>query len=123
MGGLIAIRDLDFEATAELEPGASLRLSGTADGGVVSQLSSLLEDMHAQLVAAKTAEVTVDIRTLDFMNASCFNVIVGWLDRIQLLPPSERYQLRFAINPAIPWQCRSLRTLACFATDLVQVVD
>jgi hypothetical protein len=37
------------------------------------------------------------------------------------LPPEQRYQLRFAPNPAIPWQRRSLRTLSCFATDLVVV--
>jgi hypothetical protein len=123
MGGVFAIRDLDFEADAELESGASFRLSGTADGGIVSQLSSLVDGIHDHLVAAKTPDITVDIRTLDFMNASCFNVLVAWLDRIQLLPPEARYQLRFAINPAIPWQRRSLRTLSCFATDLVQVVD
>jgi hypothetical protein len=117
----MAIRDLDFEAAAELEGGANFRLSGNADGAIVTPLTTLIQDIHRQVVDARLPRVLVDIRTLEFMNASCFNVFVSWLNLINDLPPTERYRLHFAINPGIPWQQRSLRTLSCFATDLVEV--
>ena len=119
----LAIRDLDFEAAAQVEPGANVRLSGNADSAIVAQLTKLITDLHDALVEAQRERVTVDIRTLEFMSASCFNVLVSWLGLIQDQPPGRRYQLTFAINDAIPWQRRSLRTLSCFATDLVEVVD
>ncbi len=119
----LAIRNLDFEAATELEGPTTVRLSGNADGRIVAQLTSLIANLHRHIVDARSPQVTVDIRTLEFMNASCFNVFVSWLNLINDLPPADRYQLHFAINPAIPWQRRSLRTLSCFATDLVQVVD
>jgi hypothetical protein len=49
-------------------------------------------------------------------------VLVAWLGRVNELALDQRYELRFATNPAIPWQRRSLHTLSCFATDLVVVV-
>jgi hypothetical protein len=55
------------------------------------------------------------------MAASCFNVFVMWVGLINELPPDQRYALRFTINPAVPWQRRSLTTLSCFATDIVSV--
>ena len=119
----LSIRELDFEAAAELDGVANIRLSGNADGTIVTHLTSLIDNLHRRVVDARTPQVTVDIRTLEFMNASCFNVFVAWLNLINDLPPAERYQLQFSINPAIPWQRRSLRTLSSFATDLVQVVD
>jgi len=124
MGGAeLAIKDLDFEAAAELESTVQFRLSGNADGAIVAQLTTLIDDLHRRIVADHLREVAVDIRGVEFMNASCFNVFVSWLNLINELPPENRYSLRFSINPGIPWQRRSLRTLSCFATDLVQVVD
>ena len=121
--GELAIRDLDFEAAAEVATGASIRLSGNADATIVPPLTKLIDQLHREVVQHRQPEVTVDIRTLEFMNASCFNVFVSWLNLINELPVESRYRLRFTINAAIPWQRRSLRTLSCFATDLVQVTD
>lgn len=124
MGGAeLAIRDLDFEATVQLEAPAQFRLAGNADGAIVAQLTTLIGDLHARLAQGDIREVTVDIRGVEFMNASCFNVFVSWVNMIHELPPESRYLLRFSIHPGIPWQRRSLRTLSCFATDLVQVAD
>ena len=123
----LAIHDLDFEASAQLDtstpPTGRVQLTGNADGAIVPQLTALIADVHKRLVEDHVREVTVDIRGVEFMNASCFNVLVAWINLINELSPDERYVLRFSINPAIPWQRRSLRTLSCFATDLVQVVD
>jgi hypothetical protein len=114
-------RDLDFEARTHLDQGARLEMIGNADGRVVAELEKLVDELHAKVVAARVHAIAVDIRALEFMNASCFNVFVNWIGMITELPDGERYRLEFVSNPAIPWQRRSLRTLACFATDLVKV--
>jgi hypothetical protein len=123
MGGELAIRDLDFEASAALGAQAQFRLSGNCDSTIVTRLTALVDELHTQIVAGHVRNVVVDIRGVEFMNATCFNVFVTWINLINDLPPDDRYLLRFTINSAIPWQRRSLRTLSCFATDLVQVVD
>jgi hypothetical protein len=119
--GELAFRDLDFEATARVDAAAELRLTGSADNAVATQLTSLIGDLHNELVTCGATEIRVDIRELEFMNASCFNVLVNWLGQVNELDPAKRYQLKFSTNTSIPWQRRSLRTLSCFATDLVTV--
>ena len=116
----LAIRDLDFEAKAELDP-PRLRLTGNADGTIVASLEELVTGLHRRLVDARARAIAVDMRALEFMNASCFNVFVNWIGTITELAEDQRYCLEFESNPAIPWQRRSLQTLACFATDLVKV--
>ena len=117
----LAIKDGDFEANARLDASSHLCLSGNADASSVPVLNGLIQDVHAKLLRLRAPELSIDIRSLEFMNATCFNVLVAWVNLINDLPPGERYKLRFATNPAIPWQRRSLRTLSCFATDLVLV--
>jgi hypothetical protein len=116
----LAIRELDFEAVANLEP-PTLQLTGSADATIVVALTKLVETLHAKLITRGAREIVVDIRGLEFMNATCFNVLVNWLGMVNDLSPDERYLLRFGINGTIPWQRRSLHTLSCFATDLVVV--
>ena len=119
----LAIRDLDFEAKVELADPARprLELKGNADGTIVAHFAGLILDLHHTLLENKARTITVDIRALEFMNASCFNVFVNWIGVITDLPADQRYRLDFEANPAIPWQKRSLKTLACFATDLVGI--
>jgi len=119
----LAIRDLDFEAKVELADPAHprLELAGNADGAIVAHFAGLIVDLHTKLVESHARTITVDIRALEFMNAACFNVFVNWLGVITELPSDQRYRLDFDANPAILWQKRSLKTLACFATDLVGI--
>jgi hypothetical protein len=117
----LAFKDGDFAAEARLDAVSQLRLTGNADGSIVTPLTNLVHDLHDQILAAHATELAIDIRSLEFMNATCFNVLVAWVSLINELPPEQRYLLRFSTNPAIPWQRRSLRTLSCFATDLVVV--
>lgn len=121
--GELAIRDLDFEAEARVGAASELRLTGSADNAVATQLTTLIDQLHHDLVAFGSREISVDIRALEFMNASCFNVLVNWLGYVNDLEPDKRYRFKFATNTSIPWQRRSLRTLSCFATDLVTVED
>jgi hypothetical protein len=40
---------------------------------------------------------------------------------IQGLDEGQQYRLVFQSNPSIGWQKRSLRSLHCFAVDLVKI--
>jgi hypothetical protein len=117
------VGDPDFTAELQLDAANALgvRLAGNADSSSVGRLQSLIEEIHSKVLAAKGARLAVDIRELELMSATCFNVLVWWVGLIHDLAPEQRYQLTFATNAAIPWQRRSLRTLSCFATDLVVV--
>lgn len=121
--GELVLRELDFAAIAQFDSGAILRLVGSADAASVRSLSLLVTRLHESLVADEASSIVIDIRALDFMNAACFNVLVAWIGYIQELPPPQRYGLQFVTSPEVPWQRRSLKTLSCFATDLVAVED
>jgi hypothetical protein len=120
----LAVRDLDFVAEARLtgdSGNAEVTLGGNADSAIAPRLESFVTDLHEQLVKATRRQVKVDIRGLEQLHASCFDVLVSWLGLVNELPPDQRYQLHFATNGSIAWQKRSLHTLSGFATDLVSV--
>ncbi|MEO8701001.1 MAG: hypothetical protein ABI867_13215 [Kofleriaceae bacterium] len=118
---MAAIRELDF--SAEVKPGApaELHLAGNADIATLARFVVLLDELHAALLLQGEREVVVDLCALEFMSASVLNAIVEWLDKVQELPLERRYRLRFRSNDQILWQRRSLRTLSCFAVDLVTI--
>ncbi|MBX3158696.1 MAG: hypothetical protein KF773_22195 [Deltaproteobacteria bacterium] len=117
----LGIRQRDFQATVT-DHGRRVRLSGNADGAAVAAFGGLVDDIHKAHDRFAGDAVTIDLHELEFMSASCFKVLVGWIAQIQDLEPGARYRLCFRANPGIAWQARSLRTLTCFATDLISVV-
>ena len=117
----LRIQELDFEAVGRTIPTPELQLTGNADGRIVTALQQLVTSLHQHLCEANATAITVDLSQLEFMNATCFNVFVTWLGLVNDLPPEKRYKLQFVTSATIPWQKRSLRTLWCFATDLVVV--
>lgn len=120
VGDVVAIQEADF--AAELCPETpAVTLRGSADIGRANVLQLWLSQVHESLVVAGVAKVEVDLRRLEFMSASAFNSLVGWLGAIHELPEAQRYKLHLRSNPEFVWQRRSLQTLACFATDLITV--
>jgi hypothetical protein len=121
--GFESIHERDFEAavSSTQEQELELQLSGNADNAALTPFGELVSRLHRKICEVATREIVIDIRRLEFMSASCFNVLVSWIALIQDLAPGGRYKLRFKSDPAIPWQRRSLRTLSCFATDLITV--
>ena len=113
----LGIRELDFEAAFD-DATRALALSGNADSSVAKQLQALVDAIHER---SGPKPVAVDLRSVEFMAASCFNTFVVWVGLINERPFDRRYELRFAINPNVAWQRRSLATLTCFATDIVKV--
>ncbi len=120
VGDVIAIQETEFAAEfSSTTPAVTLR--GSADIGQARQLESWLLRVHEKLVLAGVAKVEVDLRKLEFMSASAFNALVTWIGAIHELPEEQRYKLYLRSNPELAWQRRSLKTLTCFATDLITV--
>lgn len=112
----------EFEARAHHDGTAIvLTLSGDASGEVREPLEKLFAQLHAEAVARTVTEAAVDIRDLEFMSSACFKCLVTWVTDIQSLDDGTQYTLRFISNPNVGWQKRSLRSLHCFAVDLVKV--
>lgn len=120
-GEVPPIREPGFAAEVRFEQPVMLELRGNADLASSRTLNTLIEQLHTALVANSSREVVVDMVGLEFMNASSFNVFVAWLALVQELPPERRYHMKFRSSDRILWQRRSLRTLSCFATDLVEI--
>ncbi|MEO7097550.1 MAG: hypothetical protein ABI175_30090 [Polyangiales bacterium] len=115
------ISEPGFAAEVRFDDPATLELRGNADIAASGTLGALIGRLHEELVAHGAREVIVDMVQLEFMNASAFNEIVSWLELVQELPPGRRYHMRFRSSDKILWQRRSLRTLSCFATDLIEI--
>jgi hypothetical protein len=100
---------------------ARVTLEGCADSRVMSEMMTLLGDVHDAALHARASEVVVDFRGLEFMNSSCFKAFVTWLSRVRDLEPGAQYRIRFLSDKSKHWQRRSLDALRSFAIDLVQV--
>jgi hypothetical protein len=113
--------DRGFRAATKLGEAPEIQLGGSADIAAVEALESLIGKVHAAMLDNAAHAIELDIQALEFMSATCFNVLVNWISMIQDLDAGQRYVIAIHSNPKIPWQRRSLQTLACFATDLVTV--
>jgi hypothetical protein len=123
LGDVPSIEEPDFAAVIsrpQVGP-VELRLAGIADSRAAAALEELVARLHGVMVAEGERAVVVDLRALEFMSALAFNALVGWLGKVNELAAEQRYQIRFRSHPELPWQRRSLKTLACFATDLVTI--
>jgi hypothetical protein len=118
------ITEPDFEASARHEGTVlELRLKGDASGDVLDGLNNLLTQLHGEAVQRAVSEAVIDMRELQFMSSSCFKCLVTWVTDIQSLAEGKQYRLRFISNPTIGWQKRSLRSLSCFAVNLVTIQE
>ena len=120
-GEVPPIRVPGFAAEVRFAAEVELTLRGSADTDTAEPLATLVHQLHAEAVAGRVRLVLIEISQLDFMSAASFNVLVSWVGLIQDLEPTQRYQLRFRSSNKILWQRRSLKTLACFATNLIEI--
>lgn len=103
------------------EDAIAIKLEGTADTESRSELEAFICQAHVEAVRLRVPHVIVDLRELEFMNASSLKVFVMWLAQMNDLGPGNRYKLVFRSNPNLPWQQRGLAALSCFAVDLVTI--
>jgi hypothetical protein len=112
----------EFHAHAHKHDGKiSLLLKGTADLRAQELLDAFLKRADACARADGSGEVLVDVRSLEFMNSSCFKAFVSWIGRLQDLAPESQYRIRFLSDQRMLWQRRSLHALSCFAVNLISI--
>jgi hypothetical protein len=99
---------------------AVLRMVGSADTTATKPLGVLLDQVHDELLARKTPELVLDMRSLDHMGATCLRQLLAWLNRQGELAEADRYRIRVRIQPTLPWQ-QNLHALSCFDTTTISI--
>jgi hypothetical protein len=117
-----AIHDNDFNAEASIAGRhMEVALSGSADLMVKARLDRFLHSLHSEARRLALTHVSVDVRRLEFMNASCFATLVWWISTVQEQAAEDRYHIVFLSSPTIYWQGRKLSSLAGLAGDIISV--
>lgn len=118
------VADADFQATvAAIESSLEVRLAGTADLNVRKQLDAFLSTVHTLATDQTITTVTVDMRSLEFMNSSCLKGLVSWIGTVHDAAPDCQYRIVFIAKAGSRWQRRSLYAISCVAAQLVSVQD
>ncbi len=102
--------------------GTELAIVGVADAEGADQLAAALAELHRNALAGSASEVTIDLVDLEFASSTAIKEIVSWLQLVIELPAEQRYRVRFKSSPKHSWQTRSLRAIAAFAGDVVEIV-
>jgi hypothetical protein len=92
---------------------------GTADLRCQPALEDFLSALHNETVRVRADQVTLDIRSLEFMSSACFRQVVRWVSRVH--DAECPYRISFLSDPAFLWQRRSMQALTRFAGDFVSV--
>jgi hypothetical protein len=117
---LAAIEQPGFTAAASQEPEAiSVRLSGTADGLVHTQLDRYLKELHLEACRLGAPEVNVDVTGLNFINSSCLMLFVTWVMSMRDLEAERQYRL--VLSSGTKQQRRAFAVLANVAVGLVTI--
>lgn len=123
----MSISDISTEefATHTTSSGGAItvRLTGSAENDTMRTLDAFLQTVHGGATQEKVPEVVVDLRSLEFMNSSCFKAFVTWFGLLRDAAPEAQYRVRFLSDAKKHWQSRSLTALKCFAVDLIQVEE
>ena len=78
LGEKVAVETLTVELTRPTE----LTLSGTLSTPTAqTEFRRLLQDLHAQIVATRTATFEVNVEALSFVNSSAIRAFVDWISR------------------------------------------
>lgn len=104
-------------------PGAPGRVQlagiGEAEGAAV--LGRFLGVLHDQAIAAKWAEVTLELERLEFINSSCLKAMVAWIYKVDT--EGRPYTIRLIRDAGKHWQKTSLATLQRLAPSVVIIQD
>ena len=116
LGEKVAVETL----TVELSTPTELTLSGTLSTPTAqNEFRRLLQDLHAQIVANRTASFAVNVEALSFVNSSAIRAFVDWISRAA----HAGYTLAFKTSPSITWHRLSFSVLKSLAPSTVQIVE
>jgi hypothetical protein len=116
LGEKLAVESLEVELRAPTE----LWLAGTLSTPTAqAEFRRLLQDLHAQIVSARTHTFEVDVQALRFVNSSAIRAFVDWISRAA----HAGYTLAFKTNPSVTWHRLSFSVLKSLAPATVEIVE
>lgn len=116
LGEKVAVETLTVELSAPDE----LTLSGTLTTPTAqAEFRKLLQDLHTQIVSAKTATFAVNVEALSFVNSSAIRAFVDWISRAA----HAGYTLAFKTSPSVTWHRLSFSVLKSLAPTTVEIVE
>jgi hypothetical protein len=114
--GVVVIESMRLERTED----AGIRLVGTVSSmSAQAEFARQLDEIHAEVVKAKCASFTVDVRALGFANSSSIRVFVNWISRAK----ASGYKLVFLTDRSITWHRLSFAVLKSIAPDVVEIIE
>jgi hypothetical protein len=106
--------------TVELSEPAELKLAGTLTTPTAqAEFRKILQDLHTQVVTAKTATFAVNVEALSFVNSSAIRAFVDWISRAA----HAGYTLAFKTSPTVTWHRLSFSVLKSLAPTTVEIVE
>lgn len=106
--------------TVLLSSPTELTLAGTLSTPTAqTEFRRLLQDLHAQIVAARTASFAVNVEDLSFVNSSAIRAFVDWISRAA----HAGYTLAFKTSPSVTWHRLSFSVLKSLAPATVEIVE
>jgi hypothetical protein len=116
LGEKVSVETLTIELSAPTE----LTLSGTLSTPTAqNEFRRLLQDLHAQIVAARTATFAVNVEALSFVNSSAIRAFVDWISRAA----HAGYSLAFKTSSSVTWHRLSFSVLKSLAPGTVQIIE
>jgi hypothetical protein len=116
LGEKVAVESLELELTTPAE----LCLAGTLSTPTAqAEFRRMLQDLHAQIVAAKTPAFTVDVQALRFVNSTAIRAFVDWISRAA----HAGYTLAFTTSASVTWHRLSFSVLKSLAPSTVEILE
>jgi hypothetical protein len=116
LGEKIAVESLELELRAPTE----LRLAGTLSTPTAqAEFRRILQDLHAQIVSARSPSFVVDVQALRFVNSSAIRAFVDWISRAA----HAGYTLAFKTSASVTWHRLSFSVLKSLAPATVEIVE
>ncbi len=116
LGEKVAVESLEVELKAPTE----LKLAGTLSTPTAqAEFRRLLQDLHTEIVTAKTPSFAVDVQALSFVNSSAIRAFVDWISRAA----HAGYTLAFKTSANVTWHRLSFSVLKSLAPATVEIVE
>jgi hypothetical protein len=116
LGEKVAVESLEVELKTPTE----LRLAGTLSTPTAqAEFRRMLQDLHAQIVAAKTPAFSVDVQALRFVNSTAIRAFVDWISRAA----HAGYTLAFRTSASVTWHRLSFSVLKSLAPSTVEILE
>jgi anti-anti-sigma regulatory factor len=102
----------------QLVQARELKLTGTISTKTAQEeLSRLILQFHEHVVAERHPSITVDVRTLNFVNSSVIRVFVTWIARAE----QGHYKLVFLTDQGVTWHRLSFSVLKSLSPTTVEI--